>query len=109
MAYFIIIKLFIQNLCFFTETKLFRFNCYFKHLFIQHLQQVLEQSSYKVELYTLKYFNKYCKYYQKQKKSPDKFKFIIKNDIDFNYNIIVDILYIESKLKLHIIDKTTCF
>lgn len=29
--------------------------------------------------------------------------------IKFNYNLIIDILYTEEKLVLHLIDKITCF
>lgn len=52
---------------------------------------------------------KYYKYYQNHEWSSKKFNFMIKNDIEFNYNIIVYILYIEKKLILNIIDKITYF
>ena len=58
---------------------------------------------------TLQYLSKYCEYCQKHGRSLGRFGFIIKDDIKFNYNVIVDILYIEGKPVLHLIDKTTHF
>jgi hypothetical protein len=37
-------------------------------------------------------------------KSPSRFKFSLKNNYEFNYFIIIDIIYLNSKLILHVID-----
>ena len=108
-AYSITAKLFMQNPCFLTEIELRHLHCRFGHPSVQRFQQVLEQSGYKVELHALKHLIRYCKHCQKHGRSPGRLNFIIKDDIDFNYNIIVDILYIKSKPVLHIIDKATRF
>ena len=40
---------------------------------------------------------------------PGRFKFTLKDDHEFNYKVIVDIMYIDSKLVLHLIDSATAF
>ena len=58
----------------------------------------------------MKQFTKYCKHCQMHEKSFERFNFIIKNeDIEFNYNVIVDILYITNKSILHVVDETIRF
>jgi hypothetical protein len=37
-------------------------------------------------------------------KSLSKFKFSLKNNYEFNYSVIIDIIYLDSKLVLYIID-----
>ncbi|KAF8846856.1 hypothetical protein BDZ45DRAFT_608320, partial [Acephala macrosclerotiorum] len=38
-----------------------------------------------------------------------KFKFILQNDYKFNYSIIIDVLYLNKKLVLQIINSFTIF
>ena len=52
---------------------------------------------------------KYCIYCQKHKKSPDRFKFTLKEDANFNYLIFIDIININRNLILHIVNETTRF
>ena len=109
LAYSITAESFMQNPCFLTETELRRLHRRFGHPPVRHLQQVLKQSGHEFELHTLKHLTRYCEHSQKHGRSPGRFNFTIKDDIDFNYNIIVDILYIESKPVLHIVDEATRF
>jgi hypothetical protein len=37
-------------------------------------------------------------------KSPGRFKFSFKNDYEFNYSVVIDIMYLDSKLILYVID-----
>ena len=43
------------------------------------------------------------------KKSLSRFKFILKNNYKFNYSIIVDVFYLNSKPILQVIDFVTAF
>lgn len=70
---------------------------------------MLEQFRHKIEFYVLEHQTKYYEHCQKYEQSPNQFSFIIIDDIEFNYNIIVDILYIERKPVLYLVDKVTCF
>jgi hypothetical protein len=37
-------------------------------------------------------------------KSPNRFKFSFKNNYEFNYSIVINVIYLDSKLVLYIID-----
>ena len=52
---------------------------------------------------------KFCHYCQMKGKSPQHFKFTLKIDVDFNYEIIVDIIYLDGKPLLHAVDAATVF
>ena len=42
-------------------------------------------------------------------KSPGRFKFTLKDDYEFNYSVIVDVLYLDGKPVLQAVDSTTAF
>jgi hypothetical protein len=42
-------------------------------------------------------------------KLPGQFKFTLKDDHEFNYSIIMDILYLDEKPVLQVIDSSTLF
>lgn len=67
------------------------------------------QASYDIKYKTIKMINKFCYYCQIKDKAPKQFEFILKKDIDFNYKIIVDIIYLNRKSIFYVIDVTTTF
>ena len=73
------------------------------------LYQLLEWLGHVVKLQALQYLTKYCEQFQKYHRSPGRFGFIFKDDLDFNYNIIVDIMHIEGKPVLYLVDEATRF
>ena len=62
-----------------------------------------------IELQALQYLTKYCKHCQKYSQLPGRFAFTLKENLDFNYNVIVDIIYIERKLVLYLVDEVIRF
>jgi hypothetical protein len=42
-------------------------------------------------------------------KSPGRFKFTLKDDHEFNYSIIMDVLYLDKKPVLQVVDSSTSF
>jgi hypothetical protein len=42
-------------------------------------------------------------------KSPERFKFTLKDDYEFNYSVVIDILYLEGKPVLQVIDLAISF
>ena len=42
-------------------------------------------------------------------KLPSRFKFILKDNYKFNYIVIIDIMYLDSKLVLQIVDSLILF
>ena len=43
------------------------------------------------------------------KKSPGRFKFTLKDDYEFNYSIIIDVMYLDGKPVLQVVDSATAF
>ena len=76
---------------------------------MHRLYQLLERSGHNVELQALQYLTRYCEQCQKHGRSPGRFTFTLKNDLHFNYNVIIDIMYIEGKPVLHLVDEATRF
>ena len=76
---------------------------------MQRLYQILDRAGHEMNQRTIQRLIKYCHHCQKHGWFSERFSFIIKNDVDFNFHIIVDIFYIEGKSVLHFIDETTRF
>lgn len=53
--------------------------------------------------------NKFCHYCKIKSKVPQRFKFTVKKNINFNYKIIINIVYLDRKLVFHTVDTTTNF
>ena len=98
-----------QNSCLLIEVELKRLHRRFEHSSVRRLHQMLERSRHDTDLSILEHLTKYCKHCQMHDRSFERFSFTIKNDIDFNYNVIVDIMYINNKPILHIVDEATRF
>ncbi len=81
----------------------------FNHSFTLKLHDLLKRFDHEVEKAALKKLTKFCTFCQKYAKSSERFKFILKNDVNFNYSVIVDVMYIENHLILHVIDEIIRF
>lgn len=57
----------------------------------------------------IKMMIKFYHYYQIQGKAPWQFNFTLKKDVNFNYKIIVDIIYLDKKPVFHLINIVTTF
>jgi hypothetical protein len=97
------------NLCYLIETKLRQLHKRFDHSFIKKLHDLLERANHEMKKSVLKRLIKFCTFCQKHEKSSERFKFILRDDVNFNFSIIVTIMYIENNLILHVVDETTCF
>ena len=42
-------------------------------------------------------------------KALGRFKFTLRDDYDFNYLVVVDIMYLDGKLVLQVVDSATTF
>jgi hypothetical protein len=100
---------FMHNPCFLTDVELQRLHHKFGHPLVSRLQKVLEQSGHNIDKDALEYLTKYCMHCQKYGQLPHKFKFSLKDNVDFNVSIIVDVFYLEGKLILHIVDEGTSY
>ena len=95
--------------CYLIDVELARLHRRFGHPSVKRLRTVLERAGHDVKLKTVEYLTKFCKHCQLYRKSPGRFRFTLRDDVSFNYNIVVDVLYINNKLVLHIIDEATRF
>jgi hypothetical protein len=98
-----------ENSCLLTEIELRRLHRRFDHSSARCLYEILERSEHDVESRAIEHLIKYCHYCQMHEKSPDRFIFSIKDeDIQFNYSIVIDIVYMkwksaDNKLVLHVV------
>lgn len=98
-----------MNSCYFTNFELCCLYCNFGHLSLYCLYQLLKQLRHNIKLEILKYFTKYYGQCQKYSQLPEHFAFTLKIDLDFNFNIIINIMYIKKKPVLHLADKKNNF
>jgi hypothetical protein len=97
------------NSCYLIETELRQLHKRFDHSFIKKLHD-LKLVDHEVKKSVLERLTKFCSFCQKHKKSSERFKFILRNDdINFNFFIIINIMYIENNFILHVIDEVTRF
>jgi hypothetical protein len=99
------------NLCYLTDVELRQLHKRFDHSFITKLHDLLERSDHEMKKTALKKLTKFCIFCQKYAKSSERFKFTLKNDANcnFNYSVIVDIMYIENHFILHVVDEVIRF
>ena len=93
--------------CLLTDAELQRLHRRFGHPSVARLQRILDRAGHEVDHQALRHLTKYCEHCQRHGKSPGRFKFNLRDDVNFNYSIIVDVFYIEGKPVLHIVDEGT--
>jgi hypothetical protein len=103
-----------QNSCFFIEIELRRFHRRFDHFSIRRLQAILDRSDHETNSQAIEYFIKFCHHCQVHEKSSNRFNFTLKDDLEFNFNVIVNIFYLKIKTDvnksiLHVMNETTRF
>ena len=75
---------------------------------MERLTKVLERAGHSdIDRHALQELSKYYHSYQKHGKSPGRFKFNLRDDLSFNQSIIVDIMYINGRPILHVVDEET--
>jgi hypothetical protein len=97
------------NLCYLIETELRQLHRRFDHSSIRKLYDLLERASHEVKKPALEKLTKFCTFCQKYAKFSERFKFTLKDDVNFNYSMIVNIMYIENSSISHVVDETTRF
>jgi hypothetical protein len=97
------------NSCYLIETELRQLHRRFDHSSIKKLHDLLERADHEVKKPVLEKLIKFCTFCQKYAKSSGRFKFTLRDDVNFNYSVIVDVMYVENSLILHVIDEATRF
>src|SRR6266516_2784041 len=73
--------------------------------FAKTRQQNPDKDLYEV----LRTIERFCHHCQMHGQAPRRFKFSFKDDHEFNYEILVDVMYLGGKPVLHIVDSSTAF
>jgi hypothetical protein len=73
------------------------------------LHDLLERSDHDVKKSIIERLTKFCIFCQKYAKSSEQMKFTLKDEVNFNYSVIVDVMYIDNSLILHVVDDATRF
>jgi hypothetical protein len=97
------------NFCYLIETKLRQLHKRFNHSSTKKLYDLLERFDHEVKKSVLKKLSKFCIFCQKHEKSSRRFKFTLRDHVNFNFWIIVNVMYIENNFVLHVIDEATRF
>jgi hypothetical protein len=92
-----------------TETELRTIHRRFGHPSVNRLAKVLQRAGHEVSTTAIEHLTKYCHQCQMHGKSPGRFKFTLKDDCEFNYSVIIDVLYIDGKPVLQVVDSATAF
>jgi hypothetical protein len=104
-----LLESFESNPCYLTEVELRRLHRRFGHPSVERLQKLLDRAGHDIDRKTLEHLTKYCHSCQIHGKSLGRFRFTLRDDVNFNYNIIVDIMYISGAPLLHVVDEATRF
>ncbi len=97
------------NSCYVIEIELRQLHKRFDHSSTMKLHHLLERFEHEAEKSVLKKLTKFCTFCQKYAKFSERFKFILKDDVNFNYSMIVNVMYIEKSSILHVVDEATRF
>ena len=100
------------NPCYLTDVELRRLHRRFGHPSVERLHKLLHSAGHDdVEIEALNQLTKFCYYCQKFGKSPGRFRFTLReqDDVNFNFNIVVDVMYINNSPVLHVVDEATRF
>ncbi|XMA09892.1 hypothetical protein WAI453_002683 [Rhynchosporium graminicola] len=92
-----------------TEGELRQIHRRLGHPSMLRLQKVLDRAGHEVDSAVLKKIQEICHHCQLHAKSPGRFKFTLKDDVNFNYSVILDIMYLHGKPVLHVVDDATAF
>ncbi|KAF7577809.1 hypothetical protein PtrM4_020490 [Pyrenophora tritici-repentis] len=82
----------------------------FGHPAVTRLVKLLKDAGHNdFEERTLEEVTKFCHHCQLHSSAPRRFKFTLKDDHHFNYEILVDVMYLSNKPVLHVVDSSTAF
>ena len=94
---------------FLTKVELYWVYTCFGYPSVNKLHKLLTQTGHDTGHKTIKIINKFCHYCQIKGEVPQRLKFTLKKNVDFNYKIIVDIMYQNRKPIFHAVDTATAF
>jgi len=98
-----------ETMSFFTEQELRRLHRRFGHPRTERLYNMLKNAGHDVDPSVLKEIKKFCHMCQTHDPAPQRFKFTIKDNLHFNYKVVIDVVRIGNHDVLHVVDTATSF
>ena len=95
--------------CNFTETELRQLHRRFGHPSTRRMHKVLERAGHETNFEELAKLTRFWEQCQTHGRAPGRFKFTLRDDRDFNHTVFVDVLAIDGKNVLQVIDEATAF
>ncbi|KAI0994965.1 hypothetical protein K3495_g13216, partial [Podosphaera aphanis] len=96
--------------CHLTENELRQLHRRFGHPSVRRLERVLQRAGHNdFDKKLIDHISKMCHQCQMHGQRPKRFKFTLDKDYEFNHSIIVDIMYIDGKPVLQVVDASTNF
>jgi hypothetical protein len=96
--------------CHLTDTELRQLHRRFGHPAADRLYKVLTRAGHDdVDKAVIDKLTKFCHQCQMHGNAPGRFKFTLRDDLEFNYQVLVDVMFIDGKPILHVIDAATSF
>jgi hypothetical protein len=99
----------LESAAFLTNEELKRLYRCFGHPATNKLCTLLERAGHENHREAFIIIEKFCHYCQMKSPKPRRFKFIFRNDCEFNHEIFVDVLYLIFLPVLQVIDQTISF
>lgn len=95
---------------FLTETELRRLHRRFGHPSVNRLHKVLTAAGHETDREILAAITRICHNCQMNEKRPLRFKFTLKDDVEFNAEVVSDIMFLDGNSPaLHVVDTATAF
>jgi hypothetical protein len=95
--------------CHLTEAELRQVHRRFGHPSVNRLAKILERAGHDIERKVVEHLTMVCHHCQMHGKSPGRFRFSLKDDRDFNYQIWADVLWIDGTPVLQVVDEATSY
>ena len=94
---------------FLNEAEMRRLHRRFGHPSVDRLHKLLTKAGHEVEYEALEAIKRVCHHCQMKSDAPRRFKFTLRDEYNFNYTIVVDVMYLDGRPVLHVVDDATSF
>ncbi|KAI0997262.1 hypothetical protein K3495_g10925 [Podosphaera aphanis] len=96
--------------CHMIEAKVRQLYRRFGHPAVERLYKVLQRAGYNdLKAEAIAKSTKYCYQCQMHGGAPGRFLFTLHDDVKFNIRVVIDVMYINSRPVLHVVDEATSF
>ena len=96
--------------CHLTETELRQLHRRFGHPSADRMYKILTRAGHDdIDKKVTERLTQFCHQCQMHGTAPGRFKFTLTDDLEFNFQVLVDIMFINNRPVLHIVDAATSF